>query len=106
MEHVDPGKAQTVCGNVFWIKRSVGDIELSDLEQNTQQKKCNENDEDKSLVFIPKCKIIQRPCDKVTDNVKPKTGAEIFGKIQPADGGIIHKGKKCYGDKPCEKNDF
>jgi len=106
MAQINPGKAQTICNNIIRVKRSVGDIELSDLEQNTQQKKCNENDEDKSLVFIPKCKIIQRPCDKVTDNVKPKTGAEIFGKIQPADGGIIHKGKKCYGDKPCEKNDF
>jgi len=52
--HKDPGKAQAVGGNVFWIKRSVGNIYLNDLEHNSQQEQANEGDENISLAFIPK----------------------------------------------------
>ncbi len=44
MAHIDPGKAQAVCHNVFWVKRSVGDIYLNDLEQNPQHEQNKKGD--------------------------------------------------------------
>ena len=78
MAHVDPGKAQAVCDNVFWIKTPVGDMDLNDLEQNTQQEQSNESDEDTLLTFIPKGKKIQSPCNKITDKVQPETRTKPF----------------------------
>jgi len=50
--HINAGEAQAVGGNVFWIKRSVGNIYLNDLEQHPQQEQGNESDDDHPLAFI------------------------------------------------------
>jgi hypothetical protein len=106
MEHVDPGKAQAVRHNVYWIKRSGGDVFLNKLEQNPQQEQGRKGNENTLLVFISKGEQVQRPCNKITDDVQPEAAAEIFGKIQSADGGIIDKGCNGNGEKPDEKYDF
>jgi len=79
MAQIDPGKAQAVCGNVFWIKTPVGDMDLNDLEQNTHQEQGNEGDDDNLLTFFLKGKKIQRSCNKITHKVQPETRTKPFG---------------------------
>ena len=106
MAHVDPNQAQTICGNVFWIESSVGDIYLSNLEQNTQQEQGKKGDEDNPLAFISKGQKIQRPCNKVTDYVQPEARTKTLWQIWQAHGWVIDQGGNCNAEKPCKKDDF